>query len=89
MRKGCLDDPSSPICQLNNENGARISGCCNDTDMCNVNLLQIGEYINEHTRNVSCILIVAMYSYINVNISCYRLSLSAIVSIYILTIDRT
>lgn len=29
---------------MNNENGARISGCCNDTDMCNVNLLQIGEY---------------------------------------------
>ena len=43
LRKGCLDDPSSLICHYSSQ--LNRNECCNDTDMCNINLFQItGEY---------------------------------------------
>ena len=39
IRKGCLDDPSSVICHHSSQ--LNRNECCNDTDMCNINLFQI------------------------------------------------
>ena len=44
LRKGCVDDPLSPICQsTKSESDGYTNLCCNDTNMCNENLIQIGK----------------------------------------------
>ena len=66
LRRGCLSDPSSVICQYT-KSDSHVNMCCNDTNLCNDDsMITTGELL----QGSLCVAAAAVYVLRGTNLSC-------------------